>query len=127
MADELTIAFRASFAKGGTLEKFPNDDGSAAEFSVTVSGSRIQRFRQRISVGGTEILVAAVGGAGGWLFGVNRDATNFMSIRESFGATNLIKLKPGEPCMFRISPSATAVHAFADTANVEFDFLLIEA
>jgi hypothetical protein len=49
-----------------------------------------------------------------------------MEIRADTGVADLIRLEPGDVCLFRVTDDATP-YGIADTAAVEFEYLLIEA
>ncbi len=63
---------------------------------------------------------------GGWFFAINRDSTNFVELRSGTGTVNVVKLKAGEFCLFRMSDDATSPFVIADTAAVELEYWLLE-
>jgi len=65
-------------------------------------------------------------GTGGWFMAKNLDDTNFVSIRQGTGASDLIRLRAGEVCLFRLDADATAPYIIADTASVDVEYLLLE-
>ena len=124
MANEFTLTVRGKYDNSGTYVTFP--DSAAQQISITVAGTRYLANRQ--SVGTTEeALELGDLSTGGYLIGVNRDATNYMEIRSGTGATDLIRLNAGEVCCFRVSGDATAPYVIANTAAVEFEYLLLSA
>lgn len=123
MANELTLSgLNISFTKSGS----PSVDLSPASLSITISGAQVMDNVQ--SVGTTEeaLLLGDVA-AGGIVFALNLDSTNFVSIRSGTGATNLIRMNAGEWCLFRLSGDATAPFAIADTAAVNLRLLRFDA
>lgn len=122
MANELVLNLRAVFTKSGESITFP--DTNAQEIEITVSGTRYLVNRQSVGTS-EEALELGDLSTGGYLIGVNRDATNYMEIRSGTGATDLVKLKAGEVCCFRVSGDAAAPYVIANTAAVEFAYVLL--
>lgn len=125
MADEITLSLKFIFEKGGTKLTFPDLDHQTD--SVTVAGSKFIHNRQSIGFAAEEAIVLGEVTTGGYFVAINRDATNFLSIRASTGATNFVKLGPGEMCCFRIHSAASAPFAIADTAACELEYVLVAA
>lgn len=64
----------------------------------------------------------------GWLIAVNKDLTNFVSLRAATGAANFGRLDANYgPCMLKLGSGATAPFWIADTATCNVDYLLLEA
>jgi hypothetical protein len=83
---------------------------------------------QRVSIGTSEQAIDLGGAtAGGMFVAINRDATNFISLRPASGETNMAKLSPGEFAFFRLSPDATAPYAIADTASCNLEYWVLSA
>jgi hypothetical protein len=120
VSDEITVNASLKFEKAGS--KFTM---SVTTLKVSVTGKRFVHDRQLIGVTEEAIDLGDIA-TGGWFFAINQDSTNFVSIRSGTGATNLVKLKAGECAMFRLSGSATAPFAIADTAACDLEYLLIE-
>lgn len=118
MANELTIQCSVSFAKNGIVVPF----GIPAKLR-DVTGDR---YIQTLQVIGTaeEALQKGELGNLGYCLAINRDATNFVTIRAATGLAGGIKLKPGDACLFRCSGNSP--FAIADTAPVNLEFILIE-
>lgn len=119
MADEITVLARLSYSKSGSSDSLPD---SPAPISVTLTGTRCLKHRQSVATS-EEALVLGETTAGGYCLIINRDATNFVSVRAATGATALIKIKAGEIALFRLSSAAPFV--IADTAAVEIEYLLL--
>lgn len=121
MADELTLNIGFDYSKSGTSisERVTN-------LAVDVSGTKITHTRQAIT---TSEVALDLGGlsTGGYLLAINRDATNYVSIRPGTGATNVVRILPGEVALFRIDSAASAPYAIANTATVELEFWLLSA
>lgn len=122
MAGELTLNVKAVYARSGSEETFP--DTAHQSIAVTVTGTLLARHRQSIAVVETALNLAGVT-AGGYFVAVNRDAANYVSIRQGTGTTNLIRLKAGEVCAFRLDAASAAPYAIANTAAVELEYLLL--
>lgn len=117
MANELTITASLAFAKGSVSVSLAK---SAAQF--TVSGTK---YYQGVQTVGTSEEALELGdiSTGGYCLLINRDATNYVSVRSGTGAANLIKVKAGEPALFRVE--AAAPYVIANTASCEVEVLLI--
>lgn len=121
MANEITLTARLRF-QDGDLDDEVRVDG----LQVSVSGSIM--FHNVQSVATTqEALSLGDAGTGGYVMLVNRDATNFVEVRQATGASDLIRLKAGEVALFRLSPDATAPFVIADTASCNLEVFLIAA
>lgn len=120
MANELTLRVNMQFEKLDSAFELlygpKNRD---------VAGSKPLRNRQLV---GTveEALVVGDAGAGGYFMAINRDATNFVELRPGAGLADLIRLKPGDVCLFRLTNDAT-LYAISDTAAVELDYFIVPA
>lgn len=122
MANELTINIRVEYSKSGTEITWP--DAAKQTHTITVTGTRFLHNRQAIGTSEEAIDLGDLS-TGGWFFGVNRDATNYLEIRAGTALTDLVKLKAGEVCMFRISADASAPFAIANTAACDLEYWLL--
>lgn len=121
MADEITLTAKLLFQKGDI-----DVDLEMVAQSFTVAGTEYIKQSQTIGTSAEAIYLGDTG-KGGYLLGINRDATNFMQIiGDATDSTYLIRLEPGDVCLFRVDDGATPA-ALADTAAVQFEYLLIEA
>ena len=121
MADELTLRASLSFEKG-------SKDVSLT-FSPTtfdVAGGNVLHNVQNVGFAAEEALLIGDITVGGYFIGINRDATNFIEIRPGTGAADLIQLKPGDFCMFRLATTATAPFVLADTAACELEYVIVD-
>lgn len=121
MADELTLKASLSFTKGSTTVSL-----SLPATTFDVSGSNALHNRQVIGTTEEAILLGDAA-AGGYFFGINRDATNYIEIRPATGAADLIRLEPGDLCLFRLTDDATAPYAIANTASCELEYVIVDA
>lgn len=118
MASEIRISCSLVFHKGA------HDGIEVGPVLATMTGTRFLHGRQLIGTVAEAIVLGEVA-AGGWACFVNRDTINFVTITASSGATPLVRLKPGEPALFRLEATATAPFAKADTAAVELEYLIL--
>ena len=117
MANELRLTSVMRFVKGDT------DISLGEAVFVDVTGSRYTRQIQ--NVGTTEEALDLVDiTSPGYILVVNRDRTNFVSLRRATGEGNLIKIRPGKFALFELE--ATAPFAIANTAACNVEILLIE-
>jgi hypothetical protein len=117
MANELTVSCSLRFSKSGR-------EVSKAYGGITVDVSGNAWVYAIQSIGITE---EALGmgdlGTAGYMIAKNLDATNFVSLRPGTGTANAVKMKAGEPAMFRISTNPWAI---SDTAATDLEYLIVE-
>ena len=118
MADEISIQLNFEL-KNGDFKAARNV--SRATFDQTTAGA--QAGLQDI---GTSWEAIALGNVTteGYAYFRNLDDTNFVQIGPT--GTAVIKLLPGQMCLFPVDPSLT-VFAQADTAACNLDVLILEA
>jgi len=121
MADEATIFASVRFVKGSTVVELGADN-----LQVDVSGNQFAWQRQSVGTSEEAIDIGEVS-TGGYFCAINRDPTNFVSIRQATGGTDFIRLNAGEVCCFRIHASSVAPFWIADTAVCQVEFLLLPA
>lgn len=124
MADELTIRIAFKYSNSTTSDEYEWPHNSVMEFDVT--GDQWISHVQEIGTSEEAIELGEIA-TGGWFIAMNLDDTNFIEIRPGTAETDLVKLLPGEPCMFRISGDASAPFAIADTAACKLKYFLLEA
>jgi hypothetical protein len=117
MANELTVSCSLRFSKGGR-----EVSKSYGGIQIDVSGTRAITNQQTIGIT-EEVLVVGDVGTCGYCIIKNLDATNFVSIRPGTGTANLVKLKAGEVCMFRLALSTP--WAIADTASCDLEITIV--
>lgn len=118
MANELTLSAAMRFTKGTVDEPF-----SFGGLTFNVSGTKSIKNRQTVGTSEEALLIGDV--TPGYVLMINRDSTNFISVRGASGATACVKLLPGEIAMFRFAGSAPYV--IADTAACVLEYLLVDA
>jgi len=118
MANELTATCSLRFSKGGR-----EVSKSYSGVQIDVSGDKWVFGVQEIGTSEEAIDVGDIGTTG-FLIAKNLDSTNFISIRPGTGTANLVKLKAGEPCMFRLALNGP--WAISDTAACDLEYLILE-
>lgn len=118
MANELTVSCSLRFSKSGR-----EVSKSYSGIQVTVSGDKWVFGVQEIGTSEEAIDVGDIGTAG-FMICKNLDATNFVEIRPGSATADLVKMKAGEPAMFRLALNGP--YAIADTAAVDLEFLILE-
>jgi hypothetical protein len=119
VASELDITATIGYedSEGDTHPAF-----GVADLSVTVATKKF--VQGKISVGTSEeaIPLGEVTSLGFAVF-VNRDTTNYVEIRSAAGASNdIIKLKAGEPALFRFGSDVSAPYIIANTAACQVSY-----
>lgn len=118
MASELTISAELDFTKGTvSISKV----GSSTKFTVT--GTKYVQAVQSIGVTAEALGLGDIG-TPGYIIIFNRDATNFVEIRDGSGGADVVKLKAGEFALFRLATATP--YLIADTAIVVVEYVLIE-
>lgn len=120
MSAELTLRCNLSYEKSSTILEL-----LFGPTTRDVSGTRPQRSRQQIGTS-EEAVVLGDASVGGYFMAVNRDATNYVEIRPGSGLADLVKLLPGDVCLFRLASDCTP-YAIANTAACELDYVVIPA
>jgi hypothetical protein len=119
MAGELKLTIKLDYDKGSVDLDFPS-----TEFSVDVTSTLAHHGVQNIGTSEEAIELGGVA-AGGYVLMVNRDATNYVEIREGTGIADLVRILPGEPALFRLTDTATAPFAVANSAGCDVEVFVI--
>ena len=119
MASEINLQSRLSFAKGGATT------GMDAAVSVTFAGTKYRAGRQSIGFVAEELININEVTPGGYIFVKNLGPTNYVQIGR--GGVPTIRVNAGEFALFRIHQAATNLTAQADTADVDIEFLVLDA
>ena len=119
MAGEFKLTIKGDYDKGSVDVDLPN-----TEFSIDVTSTLIHHGVQNIGTSEEAIELAGVG-AGGYVIAINRDATNYVEIRPGTGVADLIQILPGEPAVFRLTPTATAPFGIANSGACDVEFFVI--
>ena len=113
MANEITMVCKLSVTKGGstvtgdvTKQITLAGNGKLAATQVVGTSAELVEFP-------TDLTTEGVGQV--WL--LNTDPTNYIELALDSGMTNkFMKLKPGEPCLFRPASGSPTIYARANTA-----------
>lgn len=119
MANELTVTANLKFIKGESNVFF-----AKSGVSLDVAGTDYVKRTQTV---GTSEEALGLGDltTPGYILIFNRDSTNFISVRPGTGENNLVKIRAGGIALFECE--ATAPFVIANAANVQVEYLLIEA
>lgn len=120
MADEATVRVSLSFEKGTVSES-----KSFGPTTFDVAGDNPLCNIQDVGTSEEALLIGDIT-VGGYLYARNLDATNFVEIRPGTGDADLIQLKPGDVCLFRLTPTATAPFVIADTGACRLEYMLLD-
>ena len=91
MANELTLNFSLGYLKNNVTVQ-----DAIANFQANVAGNGLNSLTAYSApTAETAIPLGSVTGPGGWLFLLNTDLTNFVTVRTSVGGTFMAKLWPG--------------------------------
>ena len=121
MANELTINLDIAFASGGISELFK----PAEQLSRDVANGLYMHTTQKVDNSEEALLFPEDVSTGGYFCGINRDATSYVEIRQGTGTTSIIRLLPGDVCLFRWSSSTTAPYVISDGEDVVFEYMMI--
>lgn len=124
MANEVKMTTKITFDKG-SVAGVKRDE---TDKSFDVTGARYSQGVQNVGFASTEAInFGDVGDANaGFCHMKNLDATNFVKIGGATGEVYVMKLKPGESCLFRWMKAAGTGFIQADTAACDVEILTIE-
>lgn len=118
MSKELSISGLVKFSKGNVSATLGHS------MSLDVTGTKYSKFIQLVGTSEEAIELGDLGSTPGQIIAINRDATNFVSIRSASGAADLIKIRPGSFAIFELA--ADAPYIIADTEDCEVEMLIIQ-
>lgn len=128
MANELTITLTVRANKGNFDYTFPS---SGSPFSADWDGDDFSLKTQDVGTSEEALALGDVdpsSGNGALLYIINRDPTNFVTLRPATGAADMAKLPPGLPALLFLDPTdAAAPFVIANTAACRIEYFLIEA
>lgn len=121
MANEITV--NASLA-------YSDDESADLTLSIvdllaTISTKKFAWNKQNIGTA-EEAINLGEATSPGWAIFINRDATNFISLKVGTGGAIFAKLKPGEPALLRLGSGAQVPYAIADTAACQLEYLILD-
>lgn len=120
MADEITIVAKLTVAKGN-LSSLAR--GAANGITPDMAGTPVIHNTQQIGTSEEAIVMGDVS-TPGWAWFKNLDDTNYVEIRPATGVADLLRLNPGEECVFRFAADATAPFAIANTGAVYIEYVI---
>jgi hypothetical protein len=122
MANEITVSGSLEFSKGSL-----DVDLSKGSLQVTVTGTEYIRNTLIVTQASEVAIPKGSITTVGWFLGINRDATNFITIRPGSAKDDCIKINPGEFALFRFdNTDANTPYAIAAVADCVMEYLLIE-
>lgn len=117
MANELTLTTSLTYNKGAISVALAK---SGLQFNV--AGTAFTESAATVPTSATAIPLGSVG-TPGFILAINLDTTNYVTILDSVSGNACVKLKPGEPALFRLASSAPAWKA--NTASCTVLYLII--
>jgi hypothetical protein len=90
---------------------------------VNVSTKKFAHVKQNIGTSEEALDLGEITSLGYAIF-VNRDSTNFVTLKTGTGGTVIIKLLAGEVALFRFGSGVTAPFAIADTAACQLEYVI---
>ena len=122
MANEFSFTAKVAYA---------DSEGADFEFGIeqiaaTIGTKRYLHAKQNVAITEEALNLGDVTTLG-WFLGVNRDTTNFLSIKTGTGGTIFARLNPGLPALFRFGSGVTAPFVIADTATCQLEYALFMA
>jgi hypothetical protein len=119
MAQEISVKGSLAFTKSSSVGEL-----ISGFLQPTMTGSNWRHGRQVIGTSEEALEMPADIGTPGWIMLINRDATNFVSMRRATGEGNFLKMLAGEFALFRME--AAAPYLIADSASCEVEYLVLE-
>lgn len=124
MAAEITVSMLLSMLKSGVAASLQDPTPPAlAQFNMAGSSYVQEVMSVPTTAGGTAIPLGSIV-TPGWFAAINLDPTNYVTVLSAVAGTALVKLKAGEPCLFRFSTAVPAM--LANTAPCRVQFLLLD-
>lgn len=122
MANELALNLSLVFNKNNiTIQEAINS------LLITVTGNGLNSINSyTLTTSDTAIPLGSVSSAGGWLFVRNLDPTNYITVKSAVSGTVMIRLLPGEFCIFRMDPTITAPSFQAHTGSCVVQFCVFD-
>ena len=123
MANELTLNATLAYAKNNVTV-----NESVQNLQVTVAGNGLNSLTTfTVTTAALAIPLGSVTAAGGWLFVLNTDGTNYIQLKTATAGTIFAQIKPGEFALLRLDPTLTAPFWLANTASCVVKFAIFDA
>lgn len=126
MAAEITLT--ASLEGDNSIfDRVLNLSGQRFDFTAALASQKYQQGFQNVGTSEEAINLGDVSTLG-WALFINRDTTNFISLKTATGGTVFAKLPPKGGCaLFHFGSGVTAPWAVADTAACNMEYLIFTA
>lgn len=122
MANELTLSATLDYADSESADELLQ----VVEKIVNVSTKKYVKAKQSIGTSEEAIGLGEVTSLG-WAIFINRDSTNFITLKTATSGTIFARLNAGEFAMFRFGSGVTAPFATADTAAVQLEYMIVSS
>lgn len=120
MANEITASMVLKLLKGNT-----SVDLALAGATFNQNGTRYTRHRKTIGTT-EEIINLGETPLNGFFLIINRDETNFVSVRATTGGNNLFRLRAKGGFLFGQCTTSMEFYMIADTASCDVEYLFLE-
>lgn len=120
MSNEITLNASLAYADSESADELLR----IVDKLANISTKKYVKAKQSIGTSEEAIGLGEVTSLG-WALFVNRDSTNFISLKTATGGTIFAKLLAGEFAMFRFGSGVTAPYAIADTAACQMEYLIL--
>jgi hypothetical protein len=113
-----TVKASLSYSNGAATESL-----SFGPLTITLSGTKFLKNRQTVGITAEALEIGDIAVPGMLLF-VNKDATNYVEVRDGDSGADVVKVLAGEAALFRLATATPYV--IANTAACECEYFLIE-
>lgn len=120
MANEITLSASISYEDSEDSSELL----TLTDILASVASKKYIKHKQNIGTSEEAITLGEVT-APGWALFINRDETNFISLKVGTAGAIFAKLKPGEFAFLRLGSGAQVPFAISDTASCQLEFFLI--
>lgn len=122
MSQELTLNFTAQYS-----DSLGQTDGqSVVDQLIDVAAKRLLHGTQLIPTGVDTVLIRGGVQAAQLYVIINRDPTNFVTVKNGNGGLAIAKLKPGRFCVIPPGADMLTPYAVADTGACEVEVLVFD-
>jgi hypothetical protein len=118
MADEITLSAALKVLKGALSMQ-----QAFAGLTFDMSGTDAAHHTQTVGTSAEALDIGDIT-ACGFVLIVNRDATNYVTLRMGEAGADVVKLKAGEFALFRLAGNTP--YAIADTESCVVEFWILE-
>lgn len=123
MASEVSLNASINYLKGGVSQVL----AAADNLLVDVAGNDSAHLTQNVGASEEALNLGDIT-TPGWFHAVNRGSIDTISIRAATGLADLVKLGPGDPCLFKFDADASAPFIISSGSESPLlEYVLIEA